>query len=193
MPTQIPQPTLSEADFLGEVNDLILFVTGLDQSKVFRGNQSRNVLPARGDFCIYTPITRKRIGTNIEVFDASGAEATEDGTDIQIALFSADIQVDFYGPNAGKYAGGLNVFAHSLQCLEWLRQIGYETRVLQCSDPQDITYVDDTKQYENRWFVTLSVAFRSDVEKDLPWFDSVNIRTVNGEFGLVNVDVKFKP
>ena len=52
---------LSEADFMTAVNDLLIKITGIEQSRLFRGNQSREVLPADGEFIIYTPITRGRI------------------------------------------------------------------------------------------------------------------------------------
>ena len=41
-------------DFMADVYDLLYYVTG--NSQIFRGNQSREVLPKDNDYIIYTPI-----------------------------------------------------------------------------------------------------------------------------------------
>ena len=50
-------------DYMSAVYDLIAYVTNINGNKIFRGNQSREVMPRDNDYIVYTPITQKRIGT----------------------------------------------------------------------------------------------------------------------------------
>lgn len=203
MPTQ-ETPTLSEAEYMDEVYDLILHVSGIDEGRIFRGNQSREVLPDDDNFIVYTPLFRKRIGSNIVSFDAENCEDNENGAYSDAVLTQVDIQVDFYGDDAQRMAQSLEVFAHSCLCRAWLVAQNYDTRVLHCTEPSDVTFIDDTKQYCPRWIVTLSICFGSSVENGQPWYEDVNIKgthidpntgelTPPSEAGVVDVDVYFKP
>lgn len=209
MSTQIPPMALAEADVMSEVYDLLVYVTSLDN--IFRGNQSREVLPADGDFIIYTPLFRERIGTNVVTFNAENCEDDENGTYTDAALVSLDIQVDFFGENASKLAQTLNVFIHSITCYNWLVANNYGIRVAKCTDPQQIDLIDDTRQFSKRWMVTISVEFSSDVIQapvegvggGVPWFEDVVFKgnavdpsgdpTPASKAGVIDVDVFFKP
>lgn len=205
MPTQeAPTPTLSEADYMSEVNDLIIKITGLEQDRLFRGYQSREVLPADGTYIIYTPITRKRIGTNITSFDATTSDEDEDGAFTDASLVQVDIQVDVYGDEAVEKAQLIELMCHSPLCRAWLVSQGYSIRVLHATSPIDATYVGDTEQYIPRWTTTISTCFGSSVDNPQPWYEDVNIKgtkidpatgelTPPSEAGVVNVDVFFKP
>lgn len=203
MPTQNPM-TLAEADVLSEVYDLIAYVTDINSDNIFRGYQSREVLPSDDDFIIYTPLFKRRVGTNIRTFNGAEKLANQDGEYNDTALFVHDIQIDCYGENASAYATLLNVFSHSGQCRDWLISEDMDIRVCGCTDPQQMAIVDDTEQYVNRYMVTLSVCVDSAVSQEISWFDDVNIKgttidpatgklTPPSEAGLVDVDVYFKP
>jgi hypothetical protein len=202
MPTQ--NPTLLEADFMDEVYDFLAYVTSVGEGRIFRGNQSREVLPDDDSFIIYTPILRKRIGSNIVNFDAADCDDDTNGAYNDSALIQVDIQVDFYGENAQDLAQGLEVFSHSTLCRSWLVSQGSAIRVLYCSDPIDATYVGETDQYATRWMVTLSICFGSAVTNGQPWYEDVVFKgthidpntgelTPPSQAGLVDVDVYFKP
>ena len=85
MPTQQPTVTLSEADILSEVYDLLAYIC--DGVTIIRGNQSREVLPSDDDFIIYTPLYKKRVGTNINSFNAKGVSDISNGLYDDKALF----------------------------------------------------------------------------------------------------------
>ena len=190
MPTlPIPQPTLSEADWLGEVYDLILHATGIDENKLIRGNQSRMVLPSSGNYCIFTPIIRRRVGTNASIFTADKAKPDKDGDDRKSVLLAVDIQLDFYGPDADKLAQMMEIFVNSLDCLDYEKKSNMGIRVMTCTQPQDATRIDDTRQYINRWYVVISVSVLSTLTQKMPWFDSVDFTLKD----IKNVDVFFKP
>ena len=180
-------PILTEADFQSEVFDLLAYVTGIEEDRIFRGYQSREVLPADDTFLIYTPILRKRIGSNLVTFDADDCDDDENGSWQDSALVQIDVQVDCYGEEAQAKAQGLEIFAHSSLCRNWLVKQGFGIRVLQCTEPVDATQVGETDQYLPRWMVTLSICFKSTLEQKEPWYEGFNFK------GIKNIDVYFNP
>jgi hypothetical protein len=171
-------------DFMGEVYDLIQYVTG--NSNIIRGNQSREVLPKDNDYIVYTPIAQKRIGTNIATLSAEEVAITDNAPEQNSKLLQIDLQVDCYGDKAFAYAEGLETFAGSGRCNEWLIQNGAGIRVLYASDPIDGTMIDDTRQYITRWIVNLSICMTVSNTDSIPWVDDVIWR-------IVNIDVAFPP
>jgi hypothetical protein len=195
---------LNEADFNSAVYDLIDYVTAYDSNVIYRGNQSREVKPPDNNYCVFTPITRKRVGTNIMQYDAAGKLDTENGDYSDIVLVTMDIQVDCYGEYADNEAQKLETFCQSLLCNSWLDYNNAGIRVFYTSSPVDATYIDDTKQYNKRYIITLSICFSAEISNGVPWFDDVRIKgthidpdtghlTPASEAGVVNVDVYFKP
>jgi hypothetical protein len=176
---------LAEADVLSEVYGLLAYVTSLDN--IFRGNQSREVLPADDNFVIYTPIVKRRVGTNVKTFNAKGVPDSANGTYGDKSLVLVDIQIDCYGENANEYAQMINLFAYSIVCRDWLVSQNMGIRVCNCTDPQQVDLIDDTRQYCNRYMVTLTVCFDSNLLMGIPWFEDVTFKDI------ANVDVKFKP
>lgn len=172
-------------DYMTDMFDLITYVTGL--TNIIWGNQSREVLPEDDDFCIYTPITQQRVGSNLYKLDAAGVADTLNAPCTDSKLLQINIQLDFYGESAFKYADGFETFCRSLRCNEWLTQTGKDIRVLYSSAPIDATLVDDTQQYVNRWTTTVSIVVTTGFTEDIPWFEDVTVEAVK------DVDVYFKP
>lgn len=190
-------------DFMSEVYDLIQYVTG--NSNIIRGNQSREVLPTDNDYIVYTPITQKRIGTNIAILHAEEVEPTDNAPEQNSKLLQIDLQVDCYGDKAFAYAEGLETFAGSGRCNDWLIQNGAGIRVLYASDPIDGTMIDDTRQYITRWIVTLSICLTVSNTDSIPWIEEVEVNVIpNGEDSpvppieqvgakVINIDVVYPP
>ena len=190
-------------DFMGEVYDLIQYVTG--NSNIIRGNQSREVLPTDNDYIVYTPITQKRIGTNIAILHAEEVEPTNNAPEQNSKLLQIDLQVDCYGDNSFAYAEGLETFAGSGRCNDWLIQNGAGIRVLYASDPIDGTMIDDTRQYITRWIVTLSICLTVSNTDSIPWIEEVEVNVIPKaedspvppieQVGakLINIDVVYPP
>lgn len=187
-------------DFMSDVYDWLAYVTAINGDRIFRGNQSREVLPEDNDYIVYTPITQKRIGTNIAVLHAEGVPDDENAPDTDTKLLQIDIQVDCYGDNAFAYSQGINTFAYAGRCNEWLAQNGAGIRVLYASDPIDGTLVDDTHQFIPRWIVTLSICIPVSNTDMIPWIEDVEIvpnpqdATPTNPPGikLKNVDIVYK-
>lgn len=190
-------------DFMGEVYDLIQYVTG--NSNIIRGNQSREVLPKDNDYIVYTPITQKRIGTNIAMLHAEEVEPTDNAPEQNSKLLQIDLQVDCYGDKSFAYAEGLETFAGSGRCNDWLIQNGAGIRVLYASDPIDGTMIDDTRQYITRWIVTLSICLTVSNTDLIPWIEEVEVNVIPNEEDspvpsieqvgakLINIDVVYPP
>lgn len=162
-------------DFMTEVNDLLMYITGIPQERLFRGNQSREVLPRENDYIVYTPITQTRIGTNISTLYADNVQPTQNAPETDQKLLQVDVQVDCYGSKAFAYAEGIETFAGSLKCINWLRQQKMGIRVLYASNPLDATLVDDTRQYVTRYVVTLSLAVPVSVTTLGPWIEEIDV------------------
>ena len=190
-------------DFMTDVYDLLHYATG--NSQIFRGNQSREVLPKDNDYIVYTPITQKRIGTNIATLHAEDVEPTDNAPEQNSKLLQMDLQVDCYGDKSFAYAEGLETFAGSGRCNDWLVQNGAGIRVLYASDPMDGTLVDDTRQYVTRWIVTLSICLTVSNTDSIPWVEEVEVNVVpkaedspvppSQQKGdkLINIDVVYPP
>ena len=165
-------------DFMGDVYDLLQYVTNIDSNRIIRGNQSREVLPKDNDYIVYTPITQKRIGTNIAMLHAEEVEPTDNAPEQNSKLLQIDLQVDCYGDKAFAYAEGLETFAGSGRCNDWLIQNGAGIRVLYASDPIDGTMIDDTRQYITRWIVTLSICLTVSNTDSIPWIEEVEVNVI---------------
>ena len=193
---------MTEADFMLAPHGYIANVTGLDGIRIFRGNQSRMVLPKSGAYCIYTPIIRQRRGTNVYAFDAEGLPDNENGVDTMTALILIDVQVDFYADNASANAQALEIASRSYIGTDYFKGEGVDVRVVTAQNPRNLTGIDASNQYEERWSVTITTEVNSSITANLPWFEDVHFRrqtgtTPSGEpiysDGIVNVDAEFPP
>lgn len=193
---------LTEADFMLALHGYIVAVTGLDGARVFRGNQSRMVLPKSGAYCIYTPIIRQRRGTNVYAFDAEGLPDNENGVDSITALVLVDVQVDFYADSAAQNAQLLEVASRSYMGSNYFKASGFDVRVCTAQNPRNLTGIDASNQYEERWSVTITAEIICGMTQSLPWFEDVHFQrqtgtTPSGEpiysDGIVNVDAEFPP
>lgn len=175
---------LTEADFMTALHGYIAEITGMDGERIFRGYQSRMVLPKSGDYCIYTPILRNRRGTNVYNFDAAGMPDDENGVDTISALVLIDVQCDFYGSSAMLDAQAVEMASRSYLGTDFFR--GQDVHVVSSEPPRNLTGVDQSNQYEERWSVTITVEVNSTIENSLPWFEDASVN-------IVNVDVAFPP
>lgn len=180
---------LTEADFLDALHGYISNVTGLDEALIFRGQQSRMVLPKKGAYCIYTPIIRQRRGTNLYRFDAEGLPDNKNGVDSLTALVLVDVQVDFYADNAAQNAQALEIASRSYVGTDFFkrRQNPLDVRVVTAQNPRNLTGIDASNQYEQRWSVTITAEINSTWSQKLPWFEDITWNR------FVNVDVEFPP
>ena len=197
---------LTEADFMSALHGYISAVTGLDGKRIFRGNQSRITLPKSGAYCIYTPILRRRVGTNRYTYNAEGCDDNTNGTDTITALVMIDVQVDFYDAGAAAYAQALEIASRSYIGSEHFKANNYDVRVVTAQNPKNLTGIDASNQYEERWSVTITAEVNASITNNLPWFEDFHFRravwvTPPGggkpekvyKYGIANVDVEYPP
>lgn len=183
--------------FLDDVNDWLMHVTEVSQARLFRGFQSQEVLPDDNDYIVYTPISQTRIGTNVATLNADGVADKDNAPETNAKLTRVDVQIDCYGDNAFDYAHGIETYARSVRCNEWLQQNGMALKVLYASDPINGTMIDDTEQYAPRWIVTLSVEITLNVVEYIPWIEDVTVlpnpqEIIQRGVKIINVDVQHK-
>ena len=178
---------IMEADFLTALHGYIAAVTGLDGGRIFRGNQSRMVLPKSGAYCIYTPIIRQRRGTNCYDFNAAGLPDDKNGADTITALVLVDVQADFYDENAAQNAQMLEIASRSYMGTNYFKASGVDVRVCTAENPRNLTGIDESNQYEERWSVTITTEINAAIVNSLPWFEDVTYKAFK------NVDVYFPP
>ena len=197
---------MAEADFMAALHGYIVAVTGLDGARVFRGNQSRMVLPKNGAYCIYTPIIRQRRGTNVYDFDAEGLPDNKNGVDSISALVLVDVQVDFYADYAAQNAQMLEIASRSYMGTNYFKATGVDVRVCTAQNPRNLTGIDASNQYEERWSVTITTEINCGITQKLPWFEDVKFQRVKEVIppggtepvevilpGIVNVDAEYPP
>ena len=191
---------MTEADFMTALHGYIVAVTGLAGTRIFRGNQSRMVLPKSGSYCIYTPIIRQRRGTNVYDFDAEGLPDNKNGVDTISALVLIDVQVDFYSTDSMAYAQILEIASRSYMGSDYFKTAGKDVRVCTAQAPRNLTGIDESNQYEERWSVTITAEVCPAITNNLPWFEDVQFRhKIAGseppeyEDGIINVDAEFPP
>jgi hypothetical protein len=72
-------------------------------------------------------------------------------------------------------------------------------RVCGADTPRNLTGIDQSNRYEERWSVKLTTEVNSTFENGLPWFEDVHFRHIVGtdptkyKEGFINVDVDFPP
>lgn len=191
---------MTEPDFMAALHGYIQTVTGLDGKVIFQGNQSRMVLPKSGAYCIYTPLLRQRRGTNLYDFDAAGLPDNKNGTDNITALILVDVQCDFYETDAMQNAQALEIASRSYLGTDYFKQNNISVRVVTADAPRNLTGIDASNQYAERWTVTVTAEVNSAITNMLPWFEDVHIRHhVHGTEpplyidGIINVDSEFPP
>ena len=179
--------SLTEADFMAALHGYISNVTGMDGNRIFRGTQSRMVLPKTGPYCIYTPIIRNRRGTNVYHFDASWCDDDTNGIDTMTALVLIDVQTDFYMDDAAKNAQALEIASRSYYGTDYFTAEGVDVRVVTANSPKNLTGIDAADQYAERWSVTITAEINSEFGNDLPWMEDFTFKAIK------NVDVYFPP
>ena len=167
--------SLTEADYMTALHGYISKVTGLDGTRIFRGNQARMVLPKKGPYCVYTPLYRKRVGWNFYAFDASECDDDTNGLDTITALVLVDVQVDFYMDDAAYNAQALEIASKSYYGTEYFRAEKVDVRVVSAENPRNLTDIDMSDQYVERWSLTITAEVNSAWTTDLPWFEDYTL------------------
>lgn len=154
-----------------------------DEDHVFYGYESNRSLPSDGnDFCVVTPIAQRRVGSNIERWEPSGADEVELCEYVEL-----DVQVDCYSTDsfsALERAQTYEAIARSFSGVDHFLTYGLDC--LYADGLQNLTAVLDSSQYVSRWTLTLHLGYwkRLTLQQDFFFATTVDV---------VNVDTTFKP
>lgn len=155
----------------------------LDASHVRLGFDNQNPLPSDGnDFCVVTPISQRRVGTNIERWDRQGEEVLELREYVEMS-----VQLDCYSTNlfdARRRAQTYETICRSSVGVEHFAE--YDIDCLYSEDCQNLSGVVDAAQYVSRWMVMLTLGYWKRVAVPEDFFSAADLN-------IVNVDVQFKP
>lgn len=146
---------------------------------VIRGPMNRAAQPA-ADHVIITPIFQKRLRTNVEtdvdLFPDAGSVQIEQGTRL-------DIQVDFYGAQAGDWAATFStIWRSEYACL----QLAPECQPLYADEARMIPLTTGEEQYLERWTVTAALQYNPVVTTPQQFADTLTV-------DLINVDERYPP
>ena len=103
------------------------------------------------------------------------------------ALVLVDVQVDFYADYAAQNAQMLEIASRSYMGTNYFKAAGVDVRVCTAQNPRNLTGIDASNQYEERWSVTITVEINSALTQKLPWFEDVTWNR------FINVDTEFPP
>lgn len=95
------------------------------------------------------------------------------------------VQLDVHGPNGGDNAQRIQTVLHDDYSFLTLERAGSPIRPLYATDPRQVPFINDQKQYEDRWIVEACVQANIAVEIPQEFFETVVI-------GLIDVDAKYK-
>lgn len=179
---------LSQPDVYAAMYDLAraFGLPDLLPSNIVRGWQNRNVLPPEtNEYAVITVMQAQRRGTNVTHF-AFDPTTQNDGTLTTAELVQCAVQFDFCADNdtARQRAQSLELVSRSPLAADFLAPHGIAP--LYAEDVRDLSFVDGSDQFVQRFTVTLHVSFWASMAASVGWFDHVNLY-------VENVDVHHPP
>lgn len=152
---------LSKDQIIDIVADFITPIVGeCEQAQVNR------VPTPQDQFAILTPITFKRISTT---------RSNEKGEYNEVRQM--DIQVDIYGEKASDRAVNLETLWSSSYAYDGITAINNKVAPLYSSDAMQSPFIDESKQWLERYIITLSLQVHITITIDQDSFNAVEITT----------------
>lgn len=132
---------------------------------VVRGYQNGVPVPENG--IVMTLMPEKRLDQL--------SQETDDGTMIIFDSIQATMQIDCYGTNSHALCREISSMWQSLPTTEVMQNC----QPLYCSDPKDLTFVNEAGQYELRFMTMLELQYNTKYEK-----------SVDSAIDVSNVDIE---
>lgn len=130
-----------------------------------------NVPQPLGPYIMMTEARKTPLATN---------ETTYNGVDTKTltAFCKMEIQVDFYGPDAGDWALIFTTAFRDQYCVD---QMGPYVAPLYCGDEIAAPLVNGEEQYEKRRIVMVNLEYNPDVDLPQEFADTLEVMLVNVE------------
>lgn len=137
--------------------------------------QANRVPMPKGQFCVLTPLRFPRLSTTREVKGDTGDAATS--TTGYTEVRQADIQVDFYGENAGDRAIAVETTFASDYAWSKIKSLDARLAPLYSSPAIQAPMINAEDQWEERYLLTLSLQVHITVSLPQDYFDKAEIST----------------
>ena len=123
------------------------------QSEIIRAQTNRTPIPS-GEFVVLTEILQVELETPITIWDETTQEQTF------LSPTRIDVQIDFYGPNAGDYCkAATGVLRTEHACSQFPAGI----KPLYASDGVQSPLVTGEQQWLTRWTITASLQYNPNI------------------------------
>lgn len=141
-------PSITVDEVVDAVADYLSLFTS---SIIIRGNVNRTSMPD-GSFIALTELSTKALVKPIETYDEYFENINEHN--------QIDIRADFYG---WELANTIRAVHNSFRTLWSTQQFPSNIVPLFCSEPIKLSYENAEDQYEQRWFMTISLQFNPSI------------------------------
>lgn len=131
--------------------------------EIVRG-MANNVPPPTKEFIVLTEVGQPQYTTTRTKLDGNA------GTMAYLMPRYLNLQIDFYGANAGEYAGTAVTMLRSNYTLE---RFPNGIKPLYCSDAMQAPLITGEKQFQTRWICTLSLQYNSAITVEQESFNEV--------------------
>lgn len=151
----------------------------LPPENIIHGWQNRNHLPeTTNEYAVITVLDTKRRGTNVQTFTFNPA-TQEDGILVSSTLVICGVQCDFCANDdtARQRAQSLELVSRSPMATDFFAPYGISP--LYAEDVRDLSFVDGSEQFVQRFTVALHLSFWASIAAGVGWFDRVNLYTEN--------------
>lgn len=168
---------------LGAVAAYILAYTDTPNDKLFRGYQNRMAKPRLADYTIFNIDGTERVGTNVTSYEQSSDNKLQTRV-----LRSYSVSIDFCALDqsvAQQRATTIETFSRSNIGVEFFKQ--YDIAINFAEDVLYIPFMDDTKQYINRYRVNIHLTRWETMTTVQEYAEEVILQRVE------NIDACYKP
>lgn len=144
-------------------------------SGVCQQAQANRVPMPKGQFCIITPLTFKRLSTTRDIKQDTGDPATSAMGYTEVR--QADVQVDIYGESAGDRAIALETSFTSGYAYDKIKAIDNRLAPLYSTAAIQAPMINAESQWQERYTITLSLQAHITVSFPQDYFDKAEITT----------------
>jgi hypothetical protein len=148
--------------------------------EVVQGQQNRVAIPPGPDWVVMTPILRVRLATNVDEY----TNGNPDGIRAVAASTRLDVQCNFYGPRASDTVQIFTTLFRSEVGVNAFLPSGVAP--LYTSEPRNMSFVNDSSQYESGWSADASLNF-------VPVVSVPQDFTQDVEVDVISVDATYPP
>lgn len=179
--------TFSDVFFTGSIDNTgTLTVTGVFYGSLSLGSVIFGVGVIDGTYITQLGTGTGSVGTyivsNTTVIAARNLAA---GTQKMTQPVNVTIQLDVHGPNSGNNAFQISTMFRDEYAFDLFTGYGHDVAPLHADNPVQTAFIDDSKQYEDRWTIDACLqANQAVVNIPQEFFDQIVV-------GLIDVDAKY--